>query len=131
VDSTQVAAIGYCFGGMVVLSMARAGEPLVAVGSFHGAIPPEATVDSGSVRARMLILTGGADPMVPTAQVDAFAAAMRKAGAQVEVVTYPAAMHGFTNPRADSTGVPGLHYDPAVDTQSWDALRKMLAEVFR
>lgn len=131
VDSTQVAAIGYCFGGMVVLSMARAGEPLVAVGSFHGAIPPEAPVDSGSVKARMLILTGGADPMVPAAQVDAFAAAMRKAGAQVDVVTYPAAMHGFTNPRADSAGVPGLHYDAAVDAQSWDALRKMLSEVFR
>lgn len=131
VDSTQVAAIGYCFGGMVVLSMARAGEPLTAVGSFHGAIPPEAAVDSGSVKARMLIMTGGADPMVPAAQVDAFATAMRNAGAQVEVVTYANAMHGFTNPRADSAGVPGLHYDAAVDTQSWDALRKMLSEVFR
>lgn len=131
VDSTQVAAIGYCIGGMVVLSMARAGEPLAAVGSFHGAIPPEAKIDSGSVKARVLILTGGADPMVPAAQVDAFATAMRKAGAQVEVVTYPAAMHSFTNPRADSAGVQGLHYDAAVDAQSWDALKKMLSEVFR
>jgi dienelactone hydrolase len=131
VDPTQVAAIGYCFGGMVVLSMARAGEPLAAVGSFHGAIPQEMAVDSGMVKARILIMTGGADPMVPTAQVDAFAAAMRKSGAMVEVVTYPDAQHGFTNPRADSTGVPGLHYDATIDAQSWATLRKMLGEVFR
>lgn len=130
VDSTRIAAIGYCFGGMVVLSMARAGEPLAAVGSFHGAIPPASSVAPGSVKARMLILTGGADPMVPATQVDAFATAMRTAGASVEVVTYPAAMHGFTNPQADSMGVPGLHYDAETDRQSWEVLLKMLREVF-
>jgi dienelactone hydrolase len=130
VDSTRIAAIGYCFGGMVVLSMARAGEPLSAVGSFHGAIPPEAKVDSGAVKARVLVLTGGADPMVPAAQVDAFATAMRAAGARVDVITYPAAMHGFTNPRADSAGVQGLHYDATVDRESWAELLKMLREVF-
>lgn len=131
VDSTRVAAIGYCFGGMVVLSMARAGEPLAAVGSFHGAIPPEAKVDSGSVKARMLIMTGGNDPMVPAAQVEAFATAMRRAGATVDVITYPGAQHGFTNPRADSAGVPGLHYDGTVDKESWAALVRMLGEVLR
>lgn len=130
VDSSRVAAIGYCFGGMVVLSMARAGEPLSAVGSFHGAIPPAARIDSGTVKARVLILTGGADPMVPATQVDAFATAMRAAGARVDVVTYASAMHGFTNPRADSAGVQGLHYDATVDQQSWAELIKMLGEVF-
>lgn len=130
VDSTRIAAIGYCFGGMVVLSMARAGEPLAAVASFHGAIPQEAKVDSGSVKARVLILTGGADPMVPAAQVESFAAALKAAGARVDVVTYPAAMHGFTNPRADSMGVQGLHYDAATDQESWNSLLAMLREVF-
>lgn len=130
VDPTRIAAIGYCFGGMVVLSMARAGEPLSAVGSFHGAIPQPAPAESGSVKARMLIMTGGADPMVPAAQVDAFATAMRAAGANVEVITYPAAMHGFTNPNADSMGVAGLHYDAETDRQSWDSLLKMLKEVW-
>jgi dienelactone hydrolase len=130
VDPTRIAAIGYCFGGMVVLSMARAGEPLAAVASFHGAIPPEARVDSGTVKARVLILTGGADPMVPAAQVETFAKALTGAGARVDVVTYPAALHGFTNPKADSMGVPGLHYDATTDRESWDALLKMLREVF-
>jgi dienelactone hydrolase len=130
VDPTRIAAIGYCFGGMVVLSMARGGADLAAVASFHGAIPPETATDSGSVHARMLIMTGGKDPMVPTAQVDAFATAMRKAGAYVEVVTYPNAMHGFTNPMADSMGMDGLHYDAEADGQSWASLLKMLGEVF-
>ncbi|MGQ0647039.1 MAG: dienelactone hydrolase family protein [Gemmatimonadaceae bacterium] len=130
VDSTRVAAIGYCFGGMVVLSQARAGADLDAVASFHGAIPPPAPVDSGTVKARVLILTGGADPMVPAAQVDAFAAALRAAGAGVDVVTYPTALHSFTNPRADSVGMAGLKYDGETDRQSWDALLKLLSEVF-
>lgn len=130
VDASRVAAIGYCFGGMVVLSMARAGEPLGAVASFHGAIPPTVKVDSGTVKARILIMTGADDPMVPMAQVDSFAQAMKAAGATVEVVSYPHAMHGFTNPRADSVGMQGLRYDPEADRASWAALLKELAAVF-
>jgi dienelactone hydrolase len=130
VDSTRIAAIGYCFGGMVVLSAARAGADFDAVASFHGAIPQPAPVDSGAVRARVLILTGGADPMVPPAQVDAFASAMRGAGASVEVVTFPGALHGFTNPRADSVGMDALKYDSEADQQSWAALLRLLGEVF-
>lgn len=130
VDSTRIAAIGYCFGGAIVLSMARGGADLDAVASFHGAIPPAAPIDSGSVKARVLILTGGADPMVPTAQVDAYVGAMQAAGASVEVVTYPTAMHSFTNPRADSVGMQGLKYDAGAEQMSWAALLKMLSEVF-
>lgn len=130
VDSTKIAAIGYCFGGAVVLSQALAGADLDAVASFHGAMPPVAPVDSGSVKARVLILTGGADPMVPAAQVDSTAALLRRAGATVEVVTYPGALHSFTNPRADSVGMAALKYDAGVDRQSWDALLKLLSEVF-
>ncbi|MBC7896484.1 MAG: dienelactone hydrolase family protein [Cytophagaceae bacterium] len=130
VDSTRVAAIGYCFGGSIVLAMARGGMDLDAVASFHGALPPDAPVDSGNVKARVLILNGAADPMVPQAQVEAFAAKLRKAGATVDVVNYPGAMHGFTNPRADSVGMQGLKYDATADSQSWDALLKLLAEVF-
>ena len=131
VDTSRIAAIGYCFGGMVVLDLARSGADLDAVASFHGAIPPPAPVASGQVRARVLILTGGADPMVPAAQVDTFAAALRRAGATVEVVTYPGAMHSFTNPRADSVGMKGLKYDAQVDAQSWSKLLELLGEVFK
>ena len=130
VDPTKIGAIGYCFGGAVVLSMARSGEDLAAVGSFHGAIPPSAKIDSGTIKARVLIQTGGADPMVPAADVERFKTELAKAGAKVEVVTYPTAKHSFTNPNADKTGMPGLAYDPAVDQQSWAALLKLLGEVF-
>ena len=130
VDSTRIAAIGYCFGGMVVLSMARAGADLDAVGSFHGAIPPVAPIDSGSVKARVLIMTGGADPMVPHQVVDSFVAAMKRAGANISVATYGHAQHSFTNPRADSVGMAGLKYDAEADRDSWQELLRMLREVW-
>jgi dienelactone hydrolase len=130
VDSTKVAAIGYCFGGAIVLSEARAGADLAAVGSFHGAIPPAAKVDSGKVKARVLIQTGGADPMVPASDVARYQKEIEAAGGRVEVITYPGAKHSFTNPNADQVGMPGLAYDPAVDRQSWGALLKLLGEVF-
>jgi len=130
VDSTKVAAIGYCFGGAVVLTLARAGANLAAVGSFHGAIPPTAKVDSGKVKARVLIQTGGADPMVPASDVARYQKEIEGAGGKVQVITYPNAKHSFTNPNADKAGMPGLAYDPAVDQQSWAALLQMLGEVF-
>jgi dienelactone hydrolase len=131
VDTTRMAAIGYCFGGAVVLGMGQGGIPLKAVVSFHGAMPPAAKIDSGSVKARMLVLSGGADPMVPTAQVDSFAARMKKAGASIEVVSYPGVMHSFTNPNADKAVMKGLKYDAAADQQSWDAMLKLFGEVLR
>lgn len=131
VDTTRIAAIGYCFGGAVVLGMAQSGMPLRAVVSFHGAMPPAAKVDSGSVKARMLVLAGGADPMVPMAQVDSFVARMKKAGATIGMVSYPGVMHGFTNPNADKVGMAGLKYDAAADQQSWEAMLKLFGEVLR
>ena len=131
VDPEKIAAIGYCFGGAVVLSMARAGADLDAVASFHGAIPPPTKIDSGNVRARVLILTGGADPMVPADQVEAFRTAIAAAGAPIEVVTYPNAKHSFTNPDADKVGMAGLGYDATIDQQSWAKLLQFLGDTFR
>jgi dienelactone hydrolase len=130
VDSTQIAAIGYCFGGAVVLDRARAGTDLDAVVSFHGALVP-GPVDSGSVKARVLVLTGADDPMVPDSAVDRFRREMTAAGADFEIVSYPGVRHSFTNPRADSVGMDGLAYDAAADRQSWDAMLRLFADVFR
>lgn len=130
VDPERIAAIGYCFGGSVVLTMARAGADLDAVASFHGAMPTSAPVDSGTVRARMLVLAGAADPLVPPEQVAAFADEMREAGARIEVISYPGAQHSFTNPEADARGIDGLAYNAEADRQSWAALLEMLEEVF-
>lgn len=131
VDSTRIGAIGYCFGGAVVLGMAQSGMDLKAVASFHGAMPPTMPVPEGSVKARILILTGEADPMVPAAAIDSFATRLTAAGADVQVVRYPGAMHGFTNPKADSFGMEGLKYDAKADEESWAAMLKLFGEALK
>jgi dienelactone hydrolase len=131
VDSTRVGAIGYCFGGAVVLAQARAGADLDAVVSFHGALIP-GKVDSGVVKARVLVLTGADDPMVPNTLVETFRQEMAAAGAanQTQIVVYPDARHSFTNPHADSVGMAGLGYNAAADLESWQAMLKLFREVW-
>jgi dienelactone hydrolase len=124
VDASRIGAIGYCFGGAVVLGMARAGEDLKAVGTFHGALQTQHLAEPGKVKAKLLIQTGAADPMVPADAVAAFEKEMKAAGANFRVISYPGAKHSFTNPRADSAGVPGLAYNAAADQKSWAELLK-------
>jgi dienelactone hydrolase len=130
VDPKRIAAIGYCFGGAVVLDMARAGADLAAVATFHGALATKTPAQPGKVKARILVLTGGADPFVPPEQVAGFEREMKAAGAQVQIVTYPGAKHGFTNPEAAKHGMSQLAYDPDADRQSWAALLELLNDVF-
>lgn len=129
VDPGKVAAIGYCFGGAVVLDMARVGEELLAVASFHGALGSKLKAPKG-IKPRILVATGSDDPMVPAELVTAFENEMTAAGARFQVIRYPGAKHGFTNPDADKAGMPALGYNAAADTASWDALLKLLSEVF-
>src|SRR5262245_25757250 len=124
VDASRVGAIGYCFGGAVVLGMARAGEDLKAVGTFHGALATQHPAEAGKVKAKLLVQTGGADPMVPADAVAAFDKEMKAAGANCRIITYPGAKHSFTNPNADKAGVPGLAYDASADQKSWAELLK-------
>lgn len=130
VDPERIGAIGYCFGGMVVLSMARAGADLDAVVSFHGALP-SGPVDSGKVKAHVLVATGAADPFVPAAAVESFRKEMEAAGAAVHVVSYLNAKHAFTNPAAGDRGMEQLAYDAPADTASWQAMRALFEEVWR
>ncbi len=131
VDPQHIAAIGYCFGGAVVLAQARSGADLDAVVSFHGAIPPSAPVKKGAVTARVLILTGSADPFVPAADVSRFENELKAAGADVRVVTYPGVEHSFTNPDADKAGMQGLKYNAAADKESWAEALKFFKSVWR
>lgn len=131
VDPDEIAAFGYCFGGGVALAMARAGEDLDAVVTFHGSLAPTgAPAEPGKVKAAILVQTGGADPMIPEEQVQAFEQEMKAAGAKVKVITYPGAKHSFTNPAAGAAGVEGLAYDADADRASWAAAMKFLKEVF-
>lgn len=130
VDPERIGAIGHCFGGMVVLSMARAGSDLDAVVSFHGALPA-GPVDSGAVKGRVLVVTGGADAFVPQAAVDKFVQDWRRVADRLEVVVLPDVKHGFTNPAAGSYGMEQLAYDAAADSSSWRRARELFGEVWR
>jgi dienelactone hydrolase len=123
-DTTRIGAIGYCFGGAVVLGMARAGADLKAVGTFHGALATQTPAQPGAVKAKLLIQTGEADPMVNAEAVAAFEKEMTDAHADFRIIRYPGAKHSFTNPEAGKHGVAGLEYNAAADQKSWQELIK-------
>lgn len=129
-DGEKIAAIGYCFGGAVVLNMARQGQDLDAVVSFHGSLGTQTPAAAGAVKAKVLVLTGAADPMIPPAHIEAFKAEMDAAGADYEVVAYEGVKHSFTNPDADSHGIDALAYDAEADAKSWAAMLALLSETF-
>lgn len=132
-DPSQMAAIGYCFGGAVVLQMARAGVDLDGVVSFHGNLATEAPAKPGVVKSKVLVLHGAADPFVPPAQVEAFKNEMDAANVDYTLIEYPGAVHAFTNPTATEYGkkfdLP-LAYDEKADTQSWAELQRFLKQLF-
>jgi dienelactone hydrolase len=134
VDGNKLAAIGYCFGGSVVLNMAREGEDLRGVASFHGGLATDAPAPKGQVKAQVRVFTGADDKMIPAAQVDAFKQEMAQAGVNYKVVVYPGAMHSFTNPDADELGkrfnMP-VAYNEKADRDSWAQLQVFLDEVMK
>lgn len=131
-DPQQLAAIGYCFGGRVVLDMARQGLPLAAVVSFHGALATDTPATSGSVKARVLVEHGSADSFITPQQIVDFKAEMDKAGANYRFVELPGAKHGFSNPDADAHKGHGLDlgYQKEADERSWADMQQLFAEVF-
>jgi dienelactone hydrolase len=129
VKKGELAALGYCFGGGVVLNMARAGEPLKAVVSYHGVLATDVSVKPGAIKAKIRVFTGEADPIVPPEQVEAFKTEMANAKADYMLVSYPDVKHTFTNREADSYaaqfGLP-LKYDNAADNDSWTRTLELL-----
>jgi dienelactone hydrolase len=136
VNPGKIAAIGYCFGGGVVLHMARFGADLAAVASFHGSLPlgiaPEAA--GTRVKARVVAYNGEQDPLVKPETIAAFKAEMEAAGADYQFINYPGAMHGFSNPDSTASGekfgLP-LEYNALADQSSWDHMRLLLESAFR
>ncbi len=132
VEPDRIAATGYCFGGGVVLNMARQGADLKGVVSFHGNLTPVTPAKPGEVRAKILVLHGDADTIVPPKQLQAFKEEMNGAGADYRIVTYPGAKHSFTNPEADEFArkfnMP-VGYNTRADKESWEEMRKFLQQV--
>lgn len=129
VDSSQLAAIGYCFGGTTVLELARSGADIKGVVSFHGGLSSPNPKDANNIKARVLVLHGEADPFVKADEVEGFEREMKDAKVDYRLIKYPGAMHGFTNP--DNKNVPpGLLYNEAADKASWDEMQKFFKEIF-
>ena len=132
-DATKTAAIGYCFGGGIVLNMARMGLDLDGVASFHGSLATKMPAQPGDIKAKVLVLHGGSDPFVPAEQIEAFKKEMADAKADMELIVYPEAVHAFTNPGATAMGkefdLP-LAYNEDADKKSWGELEKFLNNLF-
>lgn len=127
VDETRTAGIGFCFGGLCVLDLARTGASIQGVVSFHGLLGAPDNLDNPQVAARVLVLHGWDDPMAQPSSVEALAAEMTSAGADWQVHAYGRTMHAFTNPHANDPEM-GTVYDAQADVRSWRAMRDFLAD---
>jgi len=128
VDPSKVAAIGYCFGGTLVLELARTGADLKAVIGFHPGLGTARHDDSTNIVGTVLMCVGADDPIIPVEHRLAFETEMRAAGVDWRMNLYGGAQHSFTHPRADLAPIPGLEYDQLTDERSWRAMRDLLDE---
>ena len=126
-DRSRLAAIGYCFGGTMVLELARAGADIKAVVGFHPGLTPSA--DSSNIKGSVLMCVGSADPFVPPEARSGFEREMRDAGvADWSLELYGGVGHSFTNIRSGSMGTPGLGYDAKADLRSWRSMLHLFAD---
>ncbi|WCT72655.1 dienelactone hydrolase family protein [Sphingomonas naphthae] len=128
VDPGRLAAIGFCFGGMTVLELARSGAPVRAVASFHGLLTTAAPARPGDVHARILAATGARDPLVPSEDVAAFQREMTEAGADWHLLVHGRALHSYTNHAVDGLSDERMAYDPAAHRLSWATLTCFLGD---
>ena len=135
VDSSRIGAVGFCFGGSVVLDMARAGKDLKGVAAFHAGLPPSGEpAAAGKVKAKVLVLNGADDPFIKPDSVDAFKKEMDAAKVDYRYLDYPGAVHAFTNPEATEKGkqfnLP-LAYHAEADKQSKAEMAKFLSATLK
>jgi dienelactone hydrolase len=124
----DLAAVGFCFGGMAALALARSGTRLAGVVSIHGTLATSEPAEPGAVVAPILACHGALDPHVTMDEAGAFAEEMNRAEADWQLVVYGRAMHGFTHRHAVAGAMPGVAYDPLADERSFAATRAFLAE---
>jgi dienelactone hydrolase len=128
VDGERMGAIGYCFGGTIVLEMARLGLPLKGVVSFHGTLSSQVPGDEQDIQASILVCHGADDPHVKLDEVQTFWEAMEAADADWQLIAYGGAQHSFTNPKAD---FPGAKYDEKAAKRSWEDMKDFFENVLK
>lgn len=129
VDRTKIAAIGFCFGGLCVLDLARMGADIKGVVSFHGLLDAPANTPPQTITAKILALHGRDDPLAPPDKVLAFQEEVTQAGVDWQFISYGNTMHAFTNPLANDPE-NGYRYQPDTDRRAWLAMQHFLQEIF-
>jgi dienelactone hydrolase len=128
-DASNVAAIGYCFGGTMALELARGGADLKAVVGFHSGLGTSRPDDARNIKATVLVNIGAEDPIIPPEQRLAFENEMRAGGVDWRMIIYGGAVHSFTNPTADGSN-PAIKYEANADKRSWQAMLDLFEEKF-
>ena len=131
VSKGKIAVIGYCFGGMVALELARNGADIKGAVSFHGNLDTPNPEDAKNVKSKILVLNGAVDPFVPAAQIKAFEEEMNSAGVDWQFVNYSGAVHSFTNPGSGNDNSKGAAYNEKADKRSWLAMKSFFEEIFK
>ncbi|WP_127354690.1 dienelactone hydrolase family protein [Actinacidiphila soli] len=126
----RFAAVGFCFGGMAALTLARSGEGIAGAVSIHGSLTTPAPAQPHTVRAKILACHGASDPHVPPADVTAFTQEMEDARADWQLIMYGGALHGFTHRHTQPGATPGVAYDERADRRSFATASQFLAEAF-
>ncbi len=129
-DTSRIAAIGYCFGGMAVLELARSGADIEGVVSFHGSLDTPKPEDARNIKAKVLVLHGADDPHVPPKDVEIFENEMRAAKVDWQLAAYGGAVHAFTNPEAGNDPSKGAAYNESADKRSLQAMKVFFNEIF-
>jgi dienelactone hydrolase len=129
VDPARIAAIGYCFGGLCALDLARTGADIRGVASFHGLLGAPGNLGGARIAARIIVFHGWDDPLAPPADVIALGEELSRAGADWQLHAYGGTAHAFTNAQA-ADPERGLVYNPAAAARSWASLELFLEEIF-
>jgi dienelactone hydrolase len=130
VDRSKIAAIGFCMGGTVALELARTGLGLKGVGAFHAGLNFPDKISKGKVKAKILVLNGAADPMVPFEERDKFIEEMQASDVDLQFIQYGGAQHAFTNPSANKFHIKGVAYNSKAERRSFEALHAFFDEIF-
>jgi dienelactone hydrolase len=128
VDSARLAAIGFCLGGITVLELARHGAPIKCAIGFHPGLKRPAGSPDGAIGAKVLMMIGDRDPIVPQEDRVAFAQSMNAAGADWELHVFGGVGHSYTNPAIDAYGLPGFGFDARANSRSWEMALTLLSE---
>lgn len=133
VDAEKIAAIGYCFGGSVALTMANSGADLDAVAAFHSGVQLP-VMPNEKLKAKVLVCNGADDPFISPESIEAFKTSMDSIGADYQYIAYPGVKHSFTSKEADANGekfgLP-LAYDAEANEKSWASLKELFEDTFK